>query len=511
MSNELEQKKIAQGTKKNQVEEPKKIPGQKKSFVYYFSIGILILIAVTFVVGPASFGFLTQQQPGDFGAIHGRRIVFQPDSFFEQQIRGIAEQYNQAGIQIDFQVGYQVWRTAFQRTLFHTALLVEAERNNITVSSDLIDQELASSPRFQTNGVFDPQRLRATSQAELLQLRTNLRENMISSMILDDLRIGSSLSDSETQFIANIGQERRKVSYVLFEQSRFPNSEVINYIRNNPNLFRAAELSVITMTNSDELAELVNQISSGATSFSEAAIEFSEDLFAEDGGNRGITLAFELQRDLGSVALVEDLFAAAPGIISQPFDVPGGRVAVFKLNQTPREINIDNPLELSRAREYVLNVEQVLVRDFLRAQAEEFSIASQVQGLTTAAANFNLNLSETNEFAANIGGLDIFPTVRRSDGEQLDNAQFSQEFYRQAFQLGINEVSGPIELNSGFMVLSPIQETQAQEFELNFIAASAVPRAADSWLSQDIERVFLRPEFIEDNFDEAYFRLVFGN
>ncbi|NCN04893.1 MAG: hypothetical protein GW949_04620 [Spirochaetales bacterium] len=488
---------------------PTKTPFSRHPFVYFFSVGVLILIALTFVIGPASlkFGFADSNE-AVFGSYDDTDIVYEPGGFFAQQLQSLADQYQNAGIEIDFQTSYQIWRTAFQQTLFHTAVLKEAESIGLTASADLVDEAIRTLPQFQTDGTFDLQLYQSTSQAEVLSLRQLIRDTSIYSRMLDDIQIGTVVSEQEASFITSLGNERRSVDYILFDQTDFPQSEVLSFVGANPQTFRALELSVITLGSQEEADALLPRLK-GELTFEEAAIQYSQDIFAEDGGNRGIVFAFDLQRDFEDPTAMNTVFDLPQGSVSNPLAITSGQVALYRVNSAPRPLNLESSLELDQARSYLLSYESSLVRDYLESRAQEFSVAAKAQGFETAASSFRKTISRTNEFAFNPGNLSIFPTVLSSEGTEISNAQRVKEIYEYTFNLGLGESSNPIQLSSGYMVLTPVSVGAAPDFEKEYVEGYLLPQSIAGWVSQEIERAYLSPEKVEDNFDSAFFTYVY--
>ena len=75
-----------------------------------------------------------------FGKYKGEDILFIPGNYLSRQSEMIAEQIraNSEDQNIQFQA-YQVWRTAFERTVLHIAILQKAEEAGLHVTDESID------------------------------------------------------------------------------------------------------------------------------------------------------------------------------------------------------------------------------------------------------------------------------------------------------------------------------------------------------------------------------------
>lgn len=491
-----------------------KKPGVRtqRPWIYAMSVIVLVVVAIAFVAIPptglsSGMGF----QPAVFGSYKGRDIVFQGDNYFGQQQQLLSEQYRAAGVQDDVSTIYQIWRTAFQRTLFHEAMLEQAESIGYGISPSLLDRALTANPRFlDQDGSFDPSLYRATAASEILHIRTLTRDSLIHERMLEDLRLGSILSDQEKDFIASITNEKRTMDFVYFGSAKYPASEVRRYVEENPGLFRTLDISSITLNDAEEAELLRQRITSAELSFEEAAPQYSVDIYSTENGSRGLVRYFEILRELGNSDLAESIFGLAPNSISEPMSTASGRTVFYRVNSATRPMNLDDTDEFSMAWSYVLTNESTLVQDYMQAAAEEFSLAAQAQGLQGAAEAFGYNVEQTVEFPVNLGSLTIFAPVKRSDGTDLDNAEYSEEFFRTAYGLELGEVSAALELSSGYIVMSLASIGSAQDFELEYIVDTAIPAIIDAWISQDIERTYLNPNNVEDEFDKAFFDYVYA-
>ena len=169
--------------------------------LYIFSIIILVIIVVTFVGAPV-VGKL--EGPGRiiFGYYKDKPIEYVPGNYFSRQRDLLAEQLRSQGDQnssFDAQV-YQVWRGAYDRTVFHTALVKMMEESGYSVSENLVDESLASYPAFMENGEFSVKRYQQTPASERYLIRKSVRESLLFQGYLQDLGT-IPISTQEIQFL----------------------------------------------------------------------------------------------------------------------------------------------------------------------------------------------------------------------------------------------------------------------------------------------------------------------
>ena len=103
-------------------------------FLYAFSVVVLVIIVVTFILAPATRG-TGGRSSFIFGYYKGKPIEYVPDNYFSRRKDAVADQLRQSGDQGDVAAkAYQVWRTAFDQTVLHTAILTEAEAGGLWIT-----------------------------------------------------------------------------------------------------------------------------------------------------------------------------------------------------------------------------------------------------------------------------------------------------------------------------------------------------------------------------------------
>ena len=152
---------------------------QTHPFLYAFSVVLLIVIVVTFIGGPA----ISRAGGGGriiFGYYKDKPIEFFPDNYFSQRKDAIADQLRQNDEQTDLAVqAYQVWRTAFDQTVLHTAILSEAESSGLWISEDRVNEALIRQGPYTVDGQFSVERYNATPSAQRLSYHKLYREQLI--------------------------------------------------------------------------------------------------------------------------------------------------------------------------------------------------------------------------------------------------------------------------------------------------------------------------------------------
>ena len=96
-----------------------------KMLTYFFSFAILAVIVVAMVGSPA-LAAVARRGRVAFGEYDGQEIVFLPGNFFQRERDRLARQVEESEQEVTASLRREIWRSAFDRTIFHTALMVQA-------------------------------------------------------------------------------------------------------------------------------------------------------------------------------------------------------------------------------------------------------------------------------------------------------------------------------------------------------------------------------------------------
>jgi hypothetical protein len=98
--------------------------------------------------------------------------------------------------------------------------------------------------------------------------------------------------------------------------------------------------------------------------------------------------------------------------------------------------------------------------------------------------------------------------VQTQDGAQLSNAAFREPFFEALFAIDEDEVSEPVILRDFVLVaaLEDERETDGVTDEME----SFLPLILQQFQAQEVERIILNPDDLEDNFNQAFQQFVLG-
>ena len=479
---------------------------QKRPLLYGFSIVILVIIVISFVGAPI-VGRMSQQGSPLFGYYSGREIRFIPGNYFSQQYDSIAENIRDSDQTSDLYTQlYQAWRSAFNQTVFHTAVLVETEQSGLWVSDNKVTDSLVEYGPYSVGGVFDPSVYSATSRTVRTRNLNLRREELTQAQYLQDL-FGSNLqSSAEKEFILEMASKERRFSFVSWDFSDFPEERVLAYGRENEEKFRRAKLSRITITSSENEANRVRDMAvSGSSSYEDLARSYSKGFYADKGGDMGWQYYYQIRILFNEDAPADSIMALGQGDIS-PVYLSGTSWIFFRCDGESVVPELEDQEVLDDIRSYIESNELGVIEEYFIGEAEEFRELSQSEGFIEASIEKRLfPPKETNFFPVNYGGA-FAQRALQVAGEEPDllaAASYNEEFYERLFSLGIDGVSEPILLSDLIVVVKMIEERTAPEDDQESLA-STLEYLSSMYLDQELSRFVIDDDLLVDNFQETF-------
>ena len=451
--------------------QPQEKGKKKKSILMIFSVALLAIIVITFVGAPLA-GRIAQAQKGRivFGRYKGEDILFIPGNYLSRQSEMIAEQIraNNKDQNIQYQA-YQVWRTAFERTVLHIAILREAEEAGLHVTEERIDVELTRTGPYTVDGKFNAEAYQSTSVAERTSTRDLFRENLIHQQYLLDVLQDKKESSKELEFIKEMAKEERTFKFVEFTFDDYPEEKIMDFGRENRSLFREVKLSRITINSSKSDAEnIYQQLTNNTGMFEELARTQSKDSFADKGGDMGWRSYFSLEPDFENEEELDLIFSLQQDEISPVIETDFGWV-IYRSDNAPRDIDLLDPEALERVTSYIQLYEGGLVEDYLLTEASAFRTDAMESGFESAALNIDKFHSVTDYAPVNYGNNFFFKPLRTIGEDKsalMQRVSYNEDFFKQGFSLEEDGISEPIIVDDTILVVQLLGVRTADEEDL---------------------------------------------
>jgi peptidyl-prolyl cis-trans isomerase D len=478
--------------------------------IYGLTVLLLVVIVVTFIGLPVA----SRLGPGGrivFGYYRGKPIEYYPGNYLSERKDIIADQLRQSGQTGDMETQvYQVWRTAFDQTVLHTAILYEAEKSGLSVSGNLIDEALIKSGPYQVDGQFSEQRYRDTPSAERYATRKLFQQQLIHDQYLRDVLGAQRLSDGEQEFLAAMVDQQRRFTFVTFSFESYPEDKVKAYAQEKEQLFRRIKLSDILIKSSEQEAQQIrNKIVDRTSSFEELARTYSKDAYADKGGDMGFRYFYDLEADYDTTAPVEQIFALKEGELSPVMKSRFGWV-IYRADSAAVAPDLANAETLQVVRDYVMKYEKGMVEDYTLAQAKAFRQRVTDVGFLGATLEGMYTVGVTDYFPLNYQSFYVLAPVRSAlEQFNLSTAAYSQDFFKQAFSLAPGAVSEPILLDDQVLVLRLDDARKPPQQELEVMNEYFTYLSQQS-LEQDLQTALLNPAYIKDEFNQTFTKHIYG-
>jgi peptidyl-prolyl cis-trans isomerase D len=507
-----EEKKVSNIKSAAKIKEHKYKKRQQKMMIG--TITILIIVVISFVVVPAMAG--SGSSGGGqmvFGKYGKQSITFQQGNYFSQQVESVNNMYRDSmgtDGNVDF-LRQLIWRSAFNQTVVRTAILDEVTEAGITVSSRGIDRGIVEGGMFNNNGRFDEDAYMATSGTRLKEIRKSLEEDIKVQTYYVDTLYNQKRSNAMMDFLLDMGSIEKNFSYARLDYSAFPEEQVINFGKDNENVFEEINLNRISIRSSeDEAATILKKLESGEKSFEDLARTYSTDSYSDDGGSMGSTFKYTLLSFL-SEEQSSAIMALSTGKHSEVISSDNSWY-IFQAAEDAIKPDYTDTAMVSTIRSYMEREEIGVIEDYLMMKAEEMAVVAHISSFAEAAAQFATDSGDTGFIAPVYGNV---PFIVNSPGNKKDSsllsaAAYSDEFFDKVFILKTpGETSQPIILDRSVVVFGLIAEQEGFTYpeEYQSYVRAELGSELGQYKQSALQGVFLESPKFKDNFNKTYGRI----
>ena len=270
--------KLPSKTTKRKDGKKNKEPVTFSKILTYVILAVLSIVLIVGVVVP-SLGSSQNSGTLEFGSYNGEPIAFARGNYFYQQYESQARQNTGNSDSAN----YQIWRGAFEQTVFHTAISQMADDAKIIVAESTLNKAIIDSGVYNTDGKFDITAYESASVESKNSVKSEISESIPTQFVLTDMQSVLS-SDKELDYILSIGDSSKAFDYVVFDSTLYPDDATVAFAQSNPAPFTLIDFSMITVDNKETAEAIKTKIANGETTFAQAAIDNSIDSFASEGG-----------------------------------------------------------------------------------------------------------------------------------------------------------------------------------------------------------------------------------
>jgi parvulin-like peptidyl-prolyl isomerase len=499
------------------------------------SVIVLIFAAITFVFVPGMVrGFGGGGEAPVFGSYARKPISQTAEPYFQQMLQQYSEYARQSGQSAD--QTYSIYQNAFNSTVVHLAYSKAVADSGYVVPTKKIDRELIPY-YYDAAGVYSPKLFNDTPASRRIALRKNITENLIDRRYYDDIfgtgaetiddyqLYGRKTSSKEDLFVKKMGAMERSFELAAFALSNYPLSEAEKYGRENPDLFKKYDLSVITVSSEDAAKKVKAQIDRGEVVFEDAVSEFSVKYYSGDDGKLTSSYQFQIKNIVTSDDALSAITALNVGDVSDVIATVNG-FSVFRSDGAPASADFSSAQIQSDIKNYMTMYARGRIEDYYINTARDFSVTAARDGFDAACEAFEINKVDVSPFPLNYGNSEILGIVPSSSVTELSGAENSENFLRTAFSIRQNEISTPLVLGNNVIVLRLNEETNKLAADLSEtdesdddgaqIVTSAGSFSLEQYYISQFDQmaaqdVVMKDKRLKNDFTTVFFKYYFGN
>ena len=468
------------------------------------SLLILVIIVIAFVFLPA----IVPEQMGSidltFGYYNRIPITYADGNYFYNVHQSLARQHQSNIDEFNYNfIMFQIWREAFEATVVYTGILDELNNAGFVIPSQVVDRAVAQLPEFQVNGRFSAARYRQMDNNARNALWRSVQDSLTANFYISDF-VSINNSSKEGPFIASMASPQRAFDMVFFPISSYPNSEIISFAESNPSLYSTVHLSKITITSSErEARQILSGIQNGTETFEDAARNRSRDFLAENGGDMGSRMVFELISEIPNAAEREQVINMERGSLSNIISPQENTWVFFRMEEPLRSADIYDSITMERIRNHIMNNERGRVEDWVINQADDFISSVNTMDFYSAASAHGLTVNSFGPLPLNYGETPFFMPLASFNVAEISQAGQNDRFWQVGFSTPLNTPSVPLVIGGNVVVLFPTEDVLAEEAETNFIELY-YSYYLEQTLMQAIRTYFMTNGKLDDRFWDVF-------
>lgn len=434
-----------QKEKKNFVEERR----THSPLLYWGTVVTLILIVITFVIGPVVGSGYAKSIV--LGKAAGKTIYFDENFGYtwEQYERNLAAAYGLDMQNLPDYMKSQIRTTAFQGAFFLHAYenFVEAilNRSHVVATTGKAERLIADSILSQ-DAISQKESLKAYKELSDRQKQTQIedvKKEYLSTLFRDDLTLVPEITSFETDFLnGEAFPEKRSLRYLQINDEAIPDTSFVEYASTDEKSFLFTQISFrkILVSTKTEMDFLLSEIQADPEQFDTLAKESTIDT---DGAEEKTLYFYEILNEFGTGKEKDfrKLIELKAGELSLPIKTEYGYL-LYKITKDAVAPDFTDKTTLDKIRDYVAYNDEETQASFLTALTASVADTAQAEGLDKAAETYNLTVLKTNPFPVNVNGIPAIGKIQNEKNEDVLISLYNDEsFFRSVFSAEQGKVS----------------------------------------------------------------------
>lgn len=455
---------------------------------------VLILAIIAFVVSPILGDSIGRQgiETVVLGKWNGVAIDNGLDSPFVEQYRYL-KQYadRQNMVPKDPQTAeyfeHQLLYLSFRLGVIQTAMEEEVKNAGYTVPLFKVNKELVNY-YLDENGSYSDLKYSQTSEPQRNSYRKSVEKYLTGNRYIEDIfgngtSYGLKNSSKESAFVVDMAKKERSFKYVSFNFGMYPASELKKFGEEHTDLFTKYSFSLLTYPTEEEAKKMLVSLKNEDVKFDDAVILNTSKTLTDDAGKLIADYRTDINKYFPDNEHLKQILELKPDEISSVVTIHNGMFGIVRCDAEPVQPDFSGESLLEHVRTYMNRTERGTIEDYLVAAAKRFSEKAKTDGFEKAAEEFKettLTVETTNSFGLNYGN-SAFLQPLPSQAIFTSLAQ-NENFFTTAFTLKTGEISEPILIGSGAVVLTLNEEKDVDQYTLDS-TKTGYETQAGSWFA----------------------------
>ena len=407
---------------------------EKMSFKKLITIIIIVVLALLMVGGVYYVIVLVSQSKAEkansWGSYNGESILIENNNVFYNTLVNDSN-LQTAYLNGDYNTLLSSYYGAYQAQVAYMALKKDADEAGIVAPQDLVNDLIIRSGVYNgTDGIYSAEVFNASTEAERIAVNTYYTNFYPYTAVLSDLQ-SAIVSKEELEFVENISKNTRSFEYFIINYLAYPNDLAEAYGKENADLFRQANVSVISCTSEEKIMAAYEALQAG-DEWNTVVATYSEDSYASNAGLIEDLALFSIVPNMSNADDIEIIKALEVGKYTEPIQSPYG-YTIYKLDSEIHDADFSDPETLAAVKYYINQNNPDEVLPYIDAAVGTASAQAQTdfEGAANAVNSEIVNIASVSN---NIGGSQYLGGISSYDSygylaSQAEDESVSRELF----------------------------------------------------------------------------------
>lgn len=488
----------------------------KKGVYTIGSLIILLIAAFIFVLVPIFAGGKKGNSLPPFGSYDGTEIRYEQGSDFSNYVTNYADYFKNQNIEINNSNYYYIFNYAFNSTVTQLAYTKAVKKSGWQVSKGAINR-IMKQYFIDETGNYSSKLYKLADKQAIADMRESLKKELVANRYAEDAFGGNTTigeekiyglknSSTETDFLQNLNAQKRAFNLAVFNMNDFPESEKIEYGKENEQKFMKYDLSVITVSDKAKAQKIYNSIKNEALTFADAITNDSQKSYSNANGKMTSQYFYQIESIVKNPEDLKTIESLEKDAITEPIQTTIG-YTIFKADTPVSKPNFNDESTIKTVYNYLNTNEFSKIESYYTSQAEKFASSVKTTSFDSACKKFNAKKVSIPSFPLNYGSVSIADKLDTSL-EGLSGADSNENFMKSAYTITKGEISKPIVNGKNILVLQLTNETTNTT---NNTTANVIADEITNYDSTTAQATLLSSPKLKNNLQDVFFKYMMNN